>query len=221
MLNNVRICKCENVQMNVMKYHLSKFKASNYQIPESAHLHIRTSAHQFFIFIVLICLNACSESNKQNIAPLFDLKKYFESQITLLKQSNPQVQKLVIQNGQAESKDMEIADWSMELKPFLESDISKPALRNSYRVDTADASISACHVVYVAIDSSQSVRKVDLITNKNAITQIAIQKNTGSRLLQSTQSLTWTTGVGYVISGNQTITLGKENEYAIKVTFLK
>lgn len=184
--------------------------------------HIFIIMHRALCIVSLLFLIACSSENKKlNESPLFDLKKYFESQIALLKQSNPKVQKLVIQNGQAENRDMQIEDWSMELKPFLDCDISKPALRNSYRIDTLDNTCLGCHVVYVAIDSSQSIRKVDLISDNNAITQIAIQKSTGSRLLQSTQSLVWSAGKGYEISGKQTVALGKENEYTIKVNFLK
>ena len=181
---------------------------------------LRTFCILYSAFCILLA--ACSSGDKKlNQLPLFDLKKYFEFQISLLKQSNPKVQKLVIQNGQAESKDMQIADWSLELKPFLESDISKPALRSSYKVDTLDTSCPGCHIAYVAVDSSQSIRKVDLLSDNNNITEITIQKNTGSKLLQSTQSLIWSVGKGYVISGKQTVSLGQENSYMIKASFLK
>src|ERR1051325_1524659 len=82
-------------------------------------------------FCILNLISCSSETPNKNTAPLFDLKKYFEGQAAALKESNPTVQKMVIQNGQAEKRDVQVEDWNTELKPFLETDISKPALRNS------------------------------------------------------------------------------------------
>lgn len=204
--------------MNAINKPSDKYQGeSPNRVPSLAHLHIRISAHQCYILILLIFLIACSSEKKQGGAPLFDLKKYFQSQVTQLQQTNPKVQKLVIQNGQAESRDMQIADWSIELKPFLETDISKPALRNSYSVDTLNAN----HILYIAVDSSQAIRKVDLQFNKDNVAQISIDRHTGSKLLETTQTLTWDAGKSYSISGKQTVILGKENTYMIKASFLK
>jgi len=168
--------------------------------------------------VILTWLTACSPGNKnQNTIPLFDLKNYFESQVAALKQSNPKVQKRVVQNGQVESRDMQIEDWNAELKPFLESDISKPALRNSYKVDTLE---EGHHIIYTAVDSSQSVRIVDLVMDKNSVSRISILKGSGGLLLQSMQSLTWSPRNGYSITGNQSVSMGKGNDYSVKVTFL-
>ena len=178
---------------------------------------------QFLILSFLTFFIACSQVNTNTgNSPLFDLKKYFEMQVSFLKTSNPRVQKMIVQNGQVEINNLHDVDWANELKPFLECDISKPALRNSYKVTITDSTCTGCrHIVYTAIDSTLAIRMVSLHFVSDTLTQVSIDKSTYSKLVDSEQALVWKTGNGFFISGRQAIAMGKENDYAIRIKFQK
>jgi len=81
-------------------------------------------------------VTACKPGIKQTSAGLkyFDLDGYFKNESARLTKANPSVNKSVTHNGVTESKKLHIENWNIELSLFRQSDINKPAWRNSYSV---------------------------------------------------------------------------------------
>ena len=86
-------------------------------------------------FLLLIAnLYSCRPDNRQSGAKLvyFDLKEFFRADSARLTRLNPAVNKTVTHNGVTETKVVHIGNWNQELNLFIQSDINRPAWKNSY-----------------------------------------------------------------------------------------
>ncbi|MDQ1087455.1 MULTISPECIES: hypothetical protein [unclassified Siphonobacter] len=94
------------------------------------------------LFGLLLITVGCQNSPKQSSSKpqtYFDLKGYVESQIAMLKKTNPVVRKEVSVNEESETLVTPKIDWTKELELFLQADINKPAYTQSYFIDTLSA----------------------------------------------------------------------------------
>ncbi|WP_048825418.1 hypothetical protein [Hymenobacter sp. DG25B] len=70
----------------------------------------------------------------------FNLKGFLDAQADLLNQQRPAVEKRVqLRNGQLETTRVPQVDWTKELQIFYQADITKPALRGAYTIDSVVA----------------------------------------------------------------------------------
>src|SRR5687768_7668639 len=85
-----------------------------------------------------LLLPACKPAIKEDAAAAkyFDLKAYFKADSGRLSKLNKPILKTVTHNGVTERKEVKIDDWARELSLFSQSDINKPAWRDSYTIKT-------------------------------------------------------------------------------------
>lgn len=98
-------------------------------------------ASSFFLIWILFvsCSNEdkTSESGQEKV--FFDLKGFVEQQIDVLNRTKPSVVKNVAMGqarNQLKTKDI---DWAKELELFIQADLNKPALKQSYTIQRPDS----------------------------------------------------------------------------------
>lgn len=88
---------------------------------------------------------SCNKPEKQAVIDdesiFFSLSEYFNAEAVRLQQLAPTIEKTVSKNGETERHVLQITDWKRELDLFIESDINKPAWRNSYRADSSASAV--------------------------------------------------------------------------------
>jgi SHS2 domain-containing protein len=163
------------------------------------------------ICLLTVFAQACKPEVKDNgVAKYFDLKKYFTNEAVRMEKLHPSVLKTVTYNNQTEQKTLAIKNWQRELGLFTESDINKPAWKNSYKVITAgDAT------VYTAIDTNLRTRKMIILSKANAVKQIEIFNFTKNLLYQTGDHLIYYPDSAYVIEKHQTVKIMGEHNYRI------
>ncbi len=94
----------------------------------------------FPVFLFCLLLTACQNPAEQDQPPVYyDVAGFVNKQIAELTALQPAVQKTVsIGNEQSQQTTADI-NWTRELGLFLQTDINKPALRNSYRIEQPDS----------------------------------------------------------------------------------
>lgn len=144
----------------------------------------------------------------------FDLKGYFAGEIKKLTGLNPAVDKTVTHNFASEHKVMHIGSWKQEFNLFTESDINKPAWRNSYKVVTTPDSI-----VYTATEPELKTRRISIIKKGENIGAIFIINRTQNFLYSTTDKLTYLPGKSYFIQKDQHVKVIGDNHYQVKGNF--
>jgi len=90
-----------------------------------------------FSLVLVLILSACqevttpAENNQVNI--FFDLKDFFQKEITSLEKINS-FKKTVSINGVSEEKELAKLNLDNELSIFIASDINRPAWSDKYKV---------------------------------------------------------------------------------------
>jgi len=169
---------------------------------------------------VLLLLGSGYACNKPEIKETgaelqyFDLKGYFGKQDTLLTQQNPGVNKTVNHNGANESKNVHISSWKKELNLFIESDINKPAWKQSYDVQSNNDS-----TVYKAKFPELKTREIVIRKKAGQVTQIAIVNKTHNILYNTTERLVYAPNAYYLIEKMQQVKIMGANKYLIKGSF--
>lgn len=174
----------------------------------------------FITTSVLLLLSGSYACNKPEIKETgaelkyFDLKGYFKTEAGRLEKVNPEVDKTVAHNGSAESKKLHVTAWSQELNLFSESDINKPAWRDSYTVKTNVDSI-----IYTAKFPELKTREIIIKKSGDNITAIAIFNSTHNFLYNTTERLVYMPDQYYSIDKNQQVKVMGANDYRIKGSF--
>ncbi|MBL4678058.1 MAG: hypothetical protein COB65_04325 [Thalassobium sp.] len=169
---------------------------------------------------VLLLLSGSYACNKPEIKETgaelkyFDLKGYFKQEAAHLEKVNPEVTKSVAHNGTVESKKVHITAWQQELNLFAESDINKPAWRNSYSVKTTTDS-----TVYTAQFPELKTREIVIKKSGDNITAIAIFNATHNFLYSTTERLVYMPNKYYSIDKDQKVKIMGANDYRIKGSF--
>jgi hypothetical protein len=166
-----------------------------------------------FIISMALFLPACKPDIKETGATskYFDLKAYFKADSARLSKIPQPILKTVTHNGVTESKKVKIDNWARELSLFSESDINKPAWRDSYQVQQSDHTI-----IYMATDPNLKVREI--IINKKEdgrVHYIAIYNYTKNLLYTSQEKLTYIPDSIYKIEKTQHVKLLGTNKYVI------
>ncbi|MES2276818.1 MAG: hypothetical protein V4592_12400 [Bacteroidota bacterium] len=165
-------------------------------------------------FIAL--LSSCKPEIKETKGELkfFDLKGYFKADSARLSSRHPMVTKTVMQNNIAQTKKVYIANWGREFELFENSDINRPAWRDSYSISTDTNSVT-----YEAKSPDLKTRKIVIQKNGNRIKCILIINHTQNLLYESTEKLSYCPDSAYQIDKAQKVRLLGENVYSIKGLF--
>ena len=144
----------------------------------------------------------------------FDLKGYFGKQDTLLTQQNPEINKSIAHNGATESKKVRIISWKKELNLFAESDINKPAWKQSYDVQT-----NADSTVYRAKFPELKTREITIHKKAGQVSEVSIVNTTHNILYNTTEKLVYAPNAYYLIEKMQQVKIMGANNYRIRGNF--
>ena len=169
-----------------------------------------------FTVIGILFFTACSpEKRQERVHTYFDLQTYFEQEIARLAKENPELRKTALNNDHKETKSFSNVDWRKELGIFAESDINKPAWKNSYSIDTVEAA-QLQTLIYKAKENSLTTRYISVTeTSDHEIKAIEIRNITINNLYASTQVLKYIPGVSYYIIGTQKVKILDKTTYGI------
>lgn len=163
--------------------------------------------------MVTLLLPACKPGGNEAGVSLkyFDIKGYFEKDSLRLTKQNSLVFKTVTHNGVTQRKKVHIANWGIELSLFKQSDINKPAWRNSYEVISNEDS-----VLYKAKYPDLTMREMRIKINKQKVRSVIIFNATKNMLYQTTEKLSYFPDSLYLIEKYQKVRLMGSNKYTIE-----
>jgi hypothetical protein len=161
-------------------------------------------------------LTACAPDQKATTAGLkyFDVKGYFHRDSARLTRLNKPVFKTVYHNGTTQSKKVHIDNWGTELSLFSESDINRPAWKNSYSV-IAEGDI----LIYKAKDPELKTREILIKQLNGKVVYMLIYNKIKNPLYTNEEELTYFPDSLYQINKIQTVRLLGTNKYQIKGFF--
>lgn len=166
--------------------------------------------------IVVLLLPACKPGLKQTGAGLkhFDVKGFFENESTRLTKLNKPVFKTVYHNGVTESKKVHIDNWGEEFSLFSESDINRPAWKDSYDI-IAEGNI----LIYKAKDPELKTKEILIKRVNGKLIYMLIYNKIQNPLYQTAEELTYFPDSLYQINKVQSVRLLGTNRYQIKGFF--
>ena len=170
----------------------------------------------FAIFtLFVISFAACKPDIKETGATVkyFDLKAYFKADLARLSKIPQPILKSVTHNGVTESKKVKIDDWTKELSLFSESDINKPAWRDSYNVQQTDHTL-----IYMAKEDEDDLKTREILINKKtdgSVKYIKIFNYKTNKLYTTKETLTYIPDSIYKIEKTQYVRLLGINKYVI------
>lgn len=150
----------------------------------------------------------------------FDLSEYFDSEIERLRQSQPRATKRIILGEEEQEQQWDSLDYGQELKPFVDSDINRPAWYDKYRTDTLrHLENQTSTLQYTALDDKLRVRKLE-VTRRNAdqqVIEIRVVKETDSLVEELRQELSYRPGEGYTVTSLQEAYVGAGHKAVVAV----
>lgn len=158
-------------------------------------------------------LPSCKPDIKQSgaVCKYFDISGYFKGDTARLKKLDPGVNKTVTHNGVTENKTVHIANWGQELNLFIQSDINRPAWKNSYNIFNSDSLI-----IYKAKYPDLRTSKIVIKKDKNRVKWILIFNHTKNLLYETTEKLSYFPDSLYLIQKSQQVRLMGRNMYRIE-----
>jgi 2-hydroxy-3-keto-5-methylthiopentenyl-1-phosphate phosphatase len=170
---------------------------------------------KLFIPVFAIALFSCNqrkEAEANTDLVYFDIKGYFEKEISRLQKLNPVVNKTVSVNGAVESKSSKIADWSKELTIFVNADINKTSWKGSFKTVKQNET-----EVYTSDSKKIPIKKISVTQHGHQVDKIEIIIDNKNILYQSQDTLTYCPGSLYSIKKQQKIRLLKDKKYSVIV----
>jgi hypothetical protein len=169
------------------------------------------------LLVTFVCFfSSCKPDNIQSGTNLkyFDLKGYFTADTARLRKLDPAITKTVTHNGVTETKKVHIKNWGSELSLFIQSDINKPAWRDSYTVQK-----SGGIEIYRTKDPALKTREVMVKKDGDKVKWIAIFNSSKNILYQTREKLSYFPDSLYIIQKYQKVRLLGANTYTIKGSF--
>jgi len=163
-------------------------------------------------FILLLAIASCKRDSNAAVdtKAFFDIKGYFEADSARLTKDNPLVTKTVTHNRVPETQKLHITNWGTELSLFTQSDINKPAWRNSYYSNTTDNI-----TIYLAKDPSLKTQKVVIKRENDKLKWIMIINHTKNILYENTEMLSYFPDSLYLIQKKQRVRVLGTDTYRI------
>ena len=167
-------------------------------------------------FMVLAGVQSCKSDSHagSDTKQFFDIKGFFSANSVRLTKLNPLISKTVSHNDSSQTKKVHIENWNNELSLFTESDINKPAWRESYSVQTSDD-----FLIYKAKDPKLKTRDIIIKRNGNKVKWILIFNHTKNPLYESEEKLSYYPDSLYIIQKLQRVRLMSLQKYVIKGVF--
>jgi hypothetical protein len=162
-------------------------------------------------------LQSCKPDIKQTGAVMkyYDISGFFKADTSRLRKLNPEVNKTVTHNGVTENKTVHIDNWGHELNLFIQSDINRPAWKNSYKVQNTDSLI-----IYQAKYPDLRTTRIVIKKDKDKVKWVLIYNHTKNLLYETREKLSYFPDSVYLIEKWQQVRLMGRNNYRIQ-GFLK
>lgn len=163
--------------------------------------------------VMVWLLTACKPSpsvNANTEQTYFDIKGYFKSEALKLKNAHPQIQKTVSHNNDTTSHTVTVKDWLTEFSLFIQSDINKPAWKNSYKVVKSET-----FIIYTAKEKSLRTRRIVIKLAEKDVQWIMIENRVKNELYATYEKLSYFPESHYEIMKNQSVRLLGNNRYYI------
>ncbi|MGI8892818.1 MAG: hypothetical protein ACR2GN_05095 [Bacteroidia bacterium] len=186
----------------------------------------KTFRINYFKMLVLfagIFLSSCFEASpdEEMSKKFFDLKEYFLHQAEVLEKNQISVEKILINSLDTQRVSIEKINWKEELAPFINSDLNKPAWRDSYSIDSAFNNSNIKSIAYKSLDENLPIKEIQIHFKNKSVEHIFIEGASTNYIYNSAQVLSFSPATGYTIEGEQDIILGKDLHYKVMVNFYK
>ena len=176
------------------------------------------------IYLMMILLLACSKepsstSNSSNtFNKYFSLKDFFESEIRNLQSKQIVLHKFATLNGEVEKKALSEIDWKTEFTPFINSDINKPAWKDSYRIDSSASELGLLKINYTAQNPDLRTQEIVVTFDKDGQTpkEVHIVNQTENPIYDTTEKLQYVTGKTYLIENQQQVMWMSKDNFKIE-----
>jgi hypothetical protein len=184
---------------------------------------IKPDNFKMLVLIAGIFLSGCIEPRPADDLEkfYFDIEDYFTDQAKLLAKNYSAVEKLLINNNDTQRVVLNNLSWKEELALFINSDINKPAWKDSYVTDSVYDDETLKLISYKSLEDNLPVKQIQIHFSNNIIEHIFIENATRNYVYNSVQVLSYSSGKGFTIEGEQDIILGKDLHYKVIVNFLK
>jgi hypothetical protein len=168
----------------------------------------------FILFLLLAVGCKPDAKNDKGELKYFDLKKYFNEEAVRISKKYPTITKTVSYNGQEETKTIAIKHWEQELNSFIESDINKPAWKDSYIITRYNGGL-----IYQTVDTTLHTQRIEVFFKKNKVTEIKVNAFTANMLYNTTEYLDYCPDSLYYIQKSQAVKILGKNNYEITGKF--
>jgi hypothetical protein len=149
-----------------------------------------------------------------NTMAFFDIKGYFRADSSRLSKLNPLVNKTVVHNQIPETKKVRIPNCGTELNLFTESDINKPAWKNSYTIQNENDLL-----IYRAKDPLLKTQEIVIKKEGDKVKWILIFNHTKNILYETAEKLSYFPDSLYLIQKSQKVRLLGKETYRISGSF--
>lgn len=174
------------------------------------------------LIVLAFCLTAlaCNQQSntKKDFHVHFSTNDFIKGQITALTSSKTILSKDIQKDGGMETQHIIIPEWPVELQPFIDSDINKPALKDSYRKDSLMMDSNKT-IIYSAIDSGGAVKHLVIYYTGQEISKLQVHIYKKNNLYTSSRTMEYTVNKGYSIVGYQKVRFLKPLTYQVVGTF--
>lgn len=167
--------------------------------------------------LALACLffAACSGTEQVREQKYYDIKGFFGTETERLEKQGARVTKTVSKNDVSETKASFSPAWGTELALFTDSDINKPAWRDSYKIESDSVFTS-----YTALDNELRTKSINIKKdNTGKVIEITMLNSTSNYLYNSTEELHYIPDSLYRIVKKQDVILLGKNNYEITGVF--
>lgn len=181
------------------------------------------SKTRVFIFLAFVGLfSACNEAEKSiDTASFFSIENYFNEQIEILKKGIFQLEKTIVINERKETKKIENINYQIELAPFIDNDINKPAWSDKYSIDSLIESGQLKTITYQALEASLKTQSLSIhFVENERVEYISITAKSHSVLSDSEKKLDYYPLTRYNILSKETTKTGDVVEVAIAGRFV-
>lgn len=168
-----------------------------------------------------IFLSGCIERSvpPQTEKFYFDLKGFFEQEASYLYEQNITAEKYLINEKDTQILTLSNINWEKELAPFINSDINKPAWKESYTVDSVLMNEKLQSIIYSSSEKNLLAKQIQIRFYNDNVSHVYIENASKNYIYNSAQILSYHVRKGFAIEGEQDIVLGKDLHYKIIVNF--
>lgn len=175
-----------------------------------------------------LLLSSCQPNNNQpNSAPkvnaFFDLANYINQEAARLDKAQPRMLKILTFDKKNDSLYAETVDYAKELKPFRDADINKLSWIDKYQTDSLFSGNNLQRIIYTALDSSLSTRRmqIDFAEASGQVAAITIQRRSKSVIAITDRKLSYQPKKGYSLESWQGMRLVADHHLTVEVAFLQ